>query len=465
MKEYLVYSAQEVQMLSMNAALARIKGRITDTVPPQLIQQICRQLSYTYRQRDLDPVVTTHLFLQQVLHGNVAVAELRRLSGRAFSDAAYCQARARLPRPLLERLERALTDALWDAAEVRPTELWLGHRVFLLDGSSFSMPDTPALQAQFGQPKVQAEGCGFPVAHLMTRFDAATGMLLRATALPLHSHDLSGVAAMHADLRAGDVLVGDRAFGSYAHLALCQKRGVHGVFRAHQRQIIDFRAHRQHATKQSRKAGQTGLPSSRWLKRLGKHDQLVEYGKPEERPSWLTEEEYAALPATLVVRELRYTIRERKRRTRVVTLVTTLLDPEQYPAQELAKLYGLRWGVETNLKHLKQTLHMDVLRCQTVEGVLKELAVFVLIYNLVRQVMWEAARRQEVAVERISFIDAWRWLRHARAGDELPRLVVNPERPGRAEPRARKRRPKQFDLLTRPRDVLRKELFAKKVAA
>jgi len=452
-------------MLSMTDALARIKGRVSDAVPVELIQRLSREVGHRWRDRDLGPVVTTHLFLHQVLHGNVAVAELRRLSGLSFTEAAYCQARARLPRALLERLQQAVTDTLGDTIQVRPTARWHGHRVFLLDGSSFSMPDTPALQAQFGQPGGQAAGCGFPVAHLMTRFDAATGLLVRTTALPLRSHDLSGVPAMHGDLRAGDVLVGDRAFGSYAHLALCQQRGVHGVFRAHQKQLIDFRPHRRHATARSRKAGQTGLPSSRWLKRLGKHDQLVEYVKPKERPSWLTPEQYAALPEVLVVREVRYTIKGCKRRTRVVTLVTTLLDAEEYPAKDLAQLYGLRWAVETNLKHLKQTLHLDVLRCQTVEGVLKELAVFVLIYNLVRRVMWEAARRQEVAPERISFIDAWRWLRHAQPGEELPTLVVNPERPGRAEPRVRKRRPKEFPLMKRPRAVLRKEVRAKKDAA
>lgn len=452
-------------MLSMTAALARIKGRVADAVPPELILRLGREVGHAWRERDLGPVVTTHLFLHQVLHGNVAVAELRRLSGLSFTDAAYCQARARLPRSLLECLQQSVTDTLFDTTAVRPAELWHGHRTFLLDGSGFSMPDTPALRARFGQPGGQAEGCGFPVAHLMVRFDAATGLLLRAAALPLRSHDLAGVPAMHADLRQGDVLVGDRAFGSYAHLALCRQRGVHGVFRAHQKQIVDFRPHRRHATPQSRKAGQTGLPSSRWLKRLGKHDQLVEYVKPKERPSWLTAEQYAALPETLVVREVRYTVTGRGRRTRVVTLVTTLLDPEKYPARELARLYGLRWTVETNLRHLKQTLHLDVLRCQTVEGVLKELAVFVLIYNLVRRVMWEAGRRQEVAAERISFIDAWRWLRHARPGDELPPLVVNPERPGRAEPRVRKRRPKEFPLMRRPRAVLRKELLTKKDAA
>ena len=452
-------------MLSMTAALTRIKGRVSDAVPVELIQRLSRAVGHRWRDRDLGPVVTTQLFLQQVLHGNVAVAELRRLSGLPFTEAAYCQARARLPRALLERLQQAVTDTLFDASDVRPTELWHGHRAFLLDGSGFSMPDTPALRARFGQPGGQAEGCGFPVAHLLARFDAATGLLLRTAVLPLRSHDLAGAPALHTGLRAGDVLVGDRAFGSYAHLALCRQRGVRGVFRAHQKQIIDFRPHRRHATARSRKACQTGLPSSRWLKRLGKHDQLVEYVKPAGRPSWLTEEQYAALPEALVVRELRYTIADRTRRTRVVTLVTTLLDAEAYPAKDLAQLYGLRWAVETNLRHLKQTLHLDVLRCQTVEGVLKELAVFVLIYNLVRRVMWEAARRQGVAPERASFVDAWRWLRHAQPGEELPVLVVNPERPGRAEPRVRKRRPKEFPLMKRPRAVLRKELRTKKDAA
>jgi hypothetical protein len=131
----------------------------------------------------------------------------------------------------------------------------------------------------------------------------------------------------------------------------------------------------------------------------------------------------------------------------------------------LARLSGLRRRVETHLKHLKQTLQLDVLRCTTVEGVLKELTVFVLIDTLVRRVMGEAARRQGVPPERISFIDAWRWLRHARPGDDLPELVVNPDRPGRADPRVRKRRPKKFPLLKLPRAVLRKAMGKKKVAA
>jgi hypothetical protein len=447
-------------MLSIAAALQRIKGQVRETVSDKLIRQLCHELGHRWRDRDLGPVVTTHLFLQQVLHGNVAVGELRRRTGLAFTDAAYCQARARLPRELLERLQQAVTGTLVATTEVRPEELWQGHRVFLIDGTGFSMPDTAALQAHFGQPGGQAEGCGFPVAHLLARFDVSTGYLLQTVAGSLRTHDLSGVEVLHAAMNAGDVLVGDRAFGSYVHLALCQRRGLQGVFRAHQRQIIDFRPHRAMGRK-----GEKGKPSSRWIKRLGKHDQLVEYFKPKKRPARMTAAEYAQLPDSLVVREVRYTIREPGRRTRVVTLVTTLLDPEQYSAKELARLFGLRWRVETNLKYLKQTLRMDVLRCGTVEGVLKELAVFVLIYNLVRRVMCVAGRQQEVAPERISFIDAWRWLRHAQPGEALPKLVVNPERPGRAEPRVRKRRPKQFPVMKRPRAVLRKALKGKKLAA
>lgn len=327
------------------------------------------------------------------------------------------------------------------------------------------MPDTLELPEHFGQPSAQAVGCGFPVAHLMTLFDARRGYLLRASVRPLETHDRSQAAAVHAELRVGDVLVGDRAFASFAHLALCLRRGIHGLFRAHQRQIIDFRLGRPHLPPGTSAQGQAGRPRSRWLKRLGLRDQLVEYYKPKERPDWMTAEDYAALPESIVVRELRYEVRQPGYRTRVVTLVTTLLDPEAYPAAELARLYGLRWEVETDLRHLKQTMKMDVLHCQTVAEVEKELAVFVLVYNLVRRVMEEAGRRQETAAERISLVDALRWLQEARPGEDLPQLVVNPDRPGRVQPRVRKRRPKPYPLMTRPRAELRKALLKQRPAA
>ena len=187
---------------------------------------------------------------------------------------------------------------------------------------------------------------------------------------------------------------------------------------------------------------------------------MVEWFRPPEAPAWMTAEEYAALPGSLLDRALPYRTEVPGFRTRELTLATTLIDDATYPAAELAELYFRRWAVETHLRDLKQTMGLDVLRCQSVAGVTKERTVYCLVYNLVRTMMLEAARRQGVAVERISFIDALRWLADARPGESLPELVVNPERPHRFEPRSTKRRPKTYPWLTTPRQKLRKRLLA-----
>jgi hypothetical protein len=448
---------------SILAAVQRIKAEVSHWLTPESIRDLCKTLGYTWRQRVLDPVTTVHLFLLQVLHGNTACSHVPRLGGVSCTGEAYCQGRARLPLALFRCLSLLVADRL--RGPIEDEGRWRGHRTFLVDGSGASMPDTPELREHFGQPTGQKEGCGFPVLHLLAMFHAATGFLVRMAAAPLRTHDMSRVGQLHPELAEGDVLVGDRAFCSFAHLALLAARKLFGVFRVHQAQIVDFRPRRRRASNDSRKRGQKGLPSSRWLKRLGRHDQLVEYIKPKKAPPWMSAEEYAALPQAMTVRELRYTIAIPGRRTRVVTIATTLLDPVKYPAAEVAELYAQRWQIETNFRHLKQTLRMDVLRCQTVEGVEKELAMYTVVYNLVRLVMLEAARRQEVPVERISFVDAVRWLAQAAAGDAVLELRVNPERPKRAEPRAVKRRPKQYARLGCPRGVWRKQLRGKKKAA
>ena len=143
-----------------------------------------------------------------------------------------------------------------------------------------------------------------------------------------------------------------------------------------------------------------------------------------------------------------------------ITLVTTLLDQDTYSLPDLAELYRRRWEQETNFGHVKTTMKMDVLKCKTVDGVLRELHVFALVYNLIRQVMIQAAQRQDVPANRISFIDAMRWLDAAQPGDKLGDLVVLPDRPNRYEPRVRKRRPKQYKLMTKPRQQIKKELSA-----
>jgi hypothetical protein len=432
---------------SILAAVRQIKTEVAQFLSPELIRGVCDTVGHVWRERILDPVTTVHLFVLQILHGNTACPHVPRLGAVACTGEAYCQARQRLPLRVLQYLLRALSHYLGGSALLEEGR-WHGHRTFLADGSSSSMPDTPALQEQFGQPGTQKPGCGFPVMHLLALFHARTGFLLNVVAAPLRTHDMSRVGQVHADLAEGDILVADRGFCSFAHLALLAARGIFGLFRVHQKQIVNFRPYRRTASKRSRKRKQRGLPSSRWLKRLGRHDQLVEYLKPKQRPTWLTDQAFAALPETITVRELRFAIAERGCRTRVITLATTLLDPQRYPAADVAALYGQRWQIETNFRHLKQTLRMDVLHCKTVEGVQKELTMYALVYNLVRLVMLHAAQRQEVSVARISFVDAVRWLADAIHGVAELKLRLVPDRPGRFEPRASNAVPRNMTVST-----------------
>jgi hypothetical protein len=288
-------------------------------------------------------------------------------------------------------------------------------------------------------------------------FDAFTGMLIQMLAFPLYTHEQSKVWMLHPLLGKGHLLVGDRGFCSYVHFAMLGARGVQGLFRCHQKQIVDFRKHRKHGGK--------GKPKSRFVRRLGKHDQVVEWKRPKVKPKWMTAAAYAQLPETLLVRELRYVMPRDGRRTVSVTIATTLLDPVLYPKQKIADLYGVRWSVETHFAELKTTLGMRKLKSKTADGILKELIAYALVYNLVRGVMLRAAQRQGVPPDRISFIDTVRWLLTAAAGEELPDLVTNPLRPGRHEPRVVKDRHNSYPVMNKPRQVLRKALKNKAKAA
>jgi len=453
---------------SILRAVAQIKADVSGHLQAARIERICRELGHAWRDRLLTPTVTVHAFLLQVLHGNTACDQVPHLMDGDFTGDAYGQARRRLPLQLFERLLAATTEALGPCRA--EAERWCGHRVWLLDGSSCSMPDTPALQAAFGQPGAQKPGCGFPVAHLLTLFHAGTGLLQKVLTAPLRTHDLADAWRMQAELEQDDVLLADRGFCSFAHLAQLRQGGFHGVFRVHQKTIVNFRKGRFHRPPRPRGylkkvlKGVKGLPRSQWIRWLGRRDQVVDYFKPKERPNWMTPEAYAALPEHIAVRELRFDITLPGSRTKEVTLVTTLLDPTRYPAEELAQLYFQRWQVEVNLRHLKQTLRLDVLRSKSVKGIKKELCMIALAYNLVRLVMLEAARRQEVAADRISFIDALRWLCSARAGESFRKLKIHQPR-HRLEPRVRKRRPKQYPLMKRPRAELRQAMMRQRVGA
>lgn len=441
------------------SAIKRIKSDVAAHLEAATIERLCRELGYCWRDRILTPVVTIHAFLMQVLHGNTACDHVPHLMGGRFTGEAYSQARQRLPLALFERLLAAVSESLASCRD--QVQTWCGHRVWLLDGSSCSMPDTPELQQAFGQPGAQRPGCGFPVAHLLTLFHAGTGMLMKVLTAPLRTHDMAHAWRMHPELAPGDVLLADRGFCSYAHLAQLLASGLFGVFRLHQKVIVSFRKGRLHIPPRPSRffKGARGLPRSRWVRWLGHLDQWVEYYKPKQAPKWMTAEAYGALPDSIMVRELRFSIAVPGFRTKEVTLVTTLLDPSRYPAEQLAQLYFDRWQVEVNLRHLKQTLHLDVLRCKSVDGIHKELCMIALAYNLVRLVALAAAHQQGVDPDRISFVDALRWLRHARPDEPLRKLIVHRVR-HRVEPRVRKRRPKEYPLMNRPRAELRKQLQA-----
>jgi hypothetical protein len=440
-------------MASIADVVGRIKQDLGQAISTDRIASVCHELKLQWRERELDPPTTFALLLQQVLHGNCACNEVRHLpaaAGREFTASAYCQARQRLPQKLLDRISADVAGIVAaDSGEHR----WRGHRVWHIDGSSFGMPDTPELRLHFGLPNGVKEGCGFPSAHLLVMFSASTGALLKTVVSPLNTADLTNTPLCHEKMEAGDVAVGDSHFGSYGHLAVLAARGCHGLFAVPSSRIVSFTPDRPHAES----SADVGLPRSHWVASLGENDQLVWWIKPTVKPKWMAAEQWEQVPGKLLVRELRRSVSGAAGKV-TLTMVTTLTDATEYPAEALLDLRQRRWDVETDLGSLKTTMGMDVLRCKTVAGVKKELTMFALAYNLVRAAMTEAARRQQVSVRQVSFADTLQWMRHARAGDEMPRMMLVRHRPGRAEPRVRKRRGKIYDHMTKPRDKLRAAL-------
>jgi hypothetical protein len=424
------------------------------------LTKLCQQAGLKWRHRVLTPIRLIRLFFLQILYGNVACEALPQLSGLRFTGSAYCTARKKLPLELFQRLLARVTEQLSLFGPLANADRWRGHRVFLLDGTGFTLPDTPALRKHYGYPPNRKPGCGFPVAYTLALMHWGSGLIERLVDAPLGTSDVTLAPQVHPQLQAGDVVVADALFGNYVQLALLKLRGVFGVLRLSSRKIVDFTPGRPHVFPEGRlRQLSPGLPRSRWLKALGVQDQLVDWFKPAVKPKWLSAQQWKLLPEVLPVRELRYRVARPGYRIREITLVTTLLDAQRYPLEAIAELYHQRWTIETNFRHLKITLGMDRLHCQTVLGVQKEMAMFCLVYNLVRLVMGLAAQAQHVPLERISFKAALRWLLTASDLEQFPRLVVNPRRKLRLEPRAQKRRPKLYPFLRQPRQKLRKLLL------
>jgi hypothetical protein len=436
----------------MSQAVAQLKGDVQKFLNVAFVGQVARELGLDWRQTVLALPNLVACFARQILGANLSMPEVSRLAGSIFTPEAYCTARGRLPmlllRELLQRVCR-LGDRAMQAAD---DLLWKGHRLWHMDGSTFSMPDTPDLQAAFGQPGGQRKACGFPVAHILCLFDAGTGLIRDCILSPLRTHDMAKAALLHPNLRSGDIVIADRAFESFTHAALLLGQGLHLIFPMHQMRRADFRR----AQRRRGKGG--GRIERQRVRRCGRLDQILRWLKPQQRPKWMTQAHYDALPQTIELREIRREVRLPTGQRQTILLVTSLLDEQLYPAEELVEVLKDRWAVEVNLRHLKTTIKMEVLRSKTAEGIEKELWMFLIVYNLVRLIMLEASARQRVPVGRISFADTLYWLRHGDLSRPMPKLQVVPERPGRIEPRAVKRRPKQYARLSRPRAVLRKSL-------
>jgi hypothetical protein len=428
------------------------------------VEEALREEQVCFRDRLFAPLVTLWVFLSQVLDPDHScrAAVARFLAWRsahglppcAADTGAYCKARGRLPEGVLARLTRATGRQLQDQAP--PQWRWNGRTIKVVDGTTVSMPDTPDNQKEFPQNPTQQLGLGFPIARLVVLFSLAVGTVLDA-ALGRYQGKQTGETALfhtlHDRLEPGDILLADRYYGSFWEIALAQQRGADVVCRLHQRRRVDFRRGR----------------------RLGRQDHVVCWSKPK-RPAWMDEATYAALPAVLEVREVRVRVRQPGFRTQVLVVVTTLLDPAEFPRDDVALLYRIRWHVELDLRALKQTLQMDVLRCRTPAMVRKEVWAHLLAYNLLRGLMAAAARDAALVPVQLSFKGAMQavnafaavlWTARAEelAGlcQRLREVVASHQvgdRPNRSEPRRRKRRPKPYPLLTEPRSQARARLAA-----
>jgi hypothetical protein len=436
------------------------------------IEQVFDEADASFAKDEEDavytPAVTLWAFLSQVLfkaeHRSCLAAVSRvtvflvALGQRACSKntGAYCRARAKIPTAVIRQLA---TEAAATAEKILPEEwLWQGRHVKVVDGFTVSMPDTVKNQEAYPQPSTQKPGVGFPLARCVTLFSLATGMALELEIGPYQGKKTGETAlfrAMMGRLETGDIVLADCYYCSYFMIALLMELKVDFVVRMHQCRTADF--------------GRG--------KRRGKGDHVVTWTRPQ-KPTWMDDETYARMPESIEVREVQIRVQQPGFRPKSMVVVTTLIDSERYTAADVRDLFRKRWLVEQDIRALKSTLGMDVLRCETPDMVRKEIWVALLAYNLIRQTMLEAALRADLAPRDLSFTHALQtvaasWIlmpvlsTEGRAAqidaalDGLRRPLVA-RRPNRVEPRAVKRRPKPHDLLTKPRAAARAELLGTK---
>ena len=363
------------------------------------------------------------------------------------NTAAFCKSRSRIDQACLDKVNHDVIEQQQNRLTAQ--HLWCERHVKVVDGSSLSMPDTKANQELYPQPRGQKKGCGFPIMRFTAMFSLATGLMLDYRKSSLQKHEVISWHDMWDGYEDGDVVLGDRAFCSFAAYWLLSKRNVDCVMRLHQ-------------TRKENKI----------VKKYNKNDYLVQWkkGTKSSKPKWMNLEQWEQMPDQMTVRYVKVKVDVPAFRTKVYTVATTLLDKDSYPAHQLAELYRRRWMAELFLRDIKTTMRMGILRCKTPEMIHRELTVFIIAYNFIRSLIWEAAMKQGIDPYRISFkgaiaaIRQWApiiaMIKHKKkkeqAIDALIEIVAADKIPTRKkqrrEPRAIKRRQNSnYQLLTKPR--------------
>lgn len=359
------------------------------------------------------------------------------------NTSGYCQARQRLAMSYLQnRFEQtiAVCQSLTDRLDQ-----WHGHTVCVVDGTSAQMPDTPPNQRVFPQNSQQKPGCGFPIAKLCGIFDLASGTMMRYDVTHNNEHESVQLGRMDDVFAPDSVMLSDRGFSSFACVAQMYLKRVWCVVRKHQ----------------------CLSKSLRVIERLGRNDHLCEWKKPVSQTAHIDKKTWESLPDLLTVRRIRVHVDNPGKRTKNIEIITTLIDHMQYPADAFAELYLRRWRVELFFDDIKTSMGMDMLRCKTPEMVTREILVYMTAYNLIRLMMCTAGLQNGVCIDRISFtgtrdiIEIWQPRfacvtsnKQIELWEAMLRYIAHdtvPHRPGRREPRARKRRPKPYQLLTEDR--------------
>lgn len=365
------------------------------------------------------------------------------------NTASFCKARARLPQKGLEAIYQRLAREI--EAQTTDDGLWQQRRVKIVDGTGLSMPDTRANQKIYPQSQRQKLGCGFPVIKLVATFSLASGAILGFVKGTLHDAERILFKDLWDLFEPGDVVLADSAFCSYADYYFLSQRRIDCVMANHQRRT-------------------KGLE---FVKSLGKQDRLLYWIKMKPCPSWLEKSQWAKVPEKLLIREVSFSVTIRGFRTKKITLATTLFDQRQYPKEDLAQLFRRRWMAELYLRDIKSTMGMDILRCKTPDMVHKELIMYMIAYNLIRSLILQSSMILQVQMDRLSFKGTLAIMRQLnpptlllirtrnleecfhRAALLIIAKDIVPDRPNRQEPRARKRRPKNYQLLNKPRSQFR----------